>query len=110
MRASSSARMRKTGRGIMYGRCRREIEPKYSVCKSRGELKAFLRATLIRNERENKSVWAVYHLRADSTIIFTVRNRDRVTRELSRINEPTKVFLQSPRWLEPLNENILQVG
>ena len=36
------------------------------------------------------------------------RNGDRATGELSRGNELLNVFLERPRWLEPLHKNILQ--
>ena len=42
--------------------------------------------------------------------LCSVRNGDRVIRQLLGGNEPPNVFPKMPQWLERLYENILQVG
>jgi hypothetical protein len=97
---------------------RREVGRDDGVSKRLGESsnsKLFFRyaARVIQDECESKSVGC--NLRAASHwlhvgVFVPDRNGDRVTGELSCSDELPNVFLQRTRWLEPLNEDILQAG
>ena len=64
---------------------------------------------------ESKSTWAVtyelYHIGFMLAVRHVPdRNGDKVIGELSRSNERCNIFLKRSRLLEPIHENILQVG